>query len=308
MARIFVTSSSFAEYDAQPLALLKESGFEFGLNTSGKRLNAAQLIDQARGAVAVIAGLEKYDAEVLKNLTDLRCISRCGVGMDSIDAEAARQRGIKIFITPDVVVEPVAEMAIAVILDLLRGITRQTEAMRRQRWERVLGEQLAGKTVGVIGLGRIGRRVAQLLTRFEAKVIAFDIAPDTQWAAHNNVRLLPLDELLSHADIVTLHVSPTAVNPFCLTKQRLAQMKEGAFVVNLSRGECLDEGALEEALKNGRLAGAALDVYRQEPYQGPLCGLANVILTPHIATFTRQSRVQMELQAVRQALDFLKSF
>lgn len=192
------------------------------------------------------------------------------------------------------------------ILDLLRKITEYTVLMRQGRWERLAGEQLAGKTVGVIGLGQIGRRVAEILVQMEAHVIGHDLYPDQGWAQQHGVAIVDLKQILSSSDILTLHLSSSAQNPFVLTDQHFRSMKHGAFIVNVSRGVFLDEGALVKSLQTGHLAGAALDVYAQEPYNGPLTGLHNVILTPHVGTLTKQARVQMELQAVENAIHFLK--
>ena len=258
-------------------------------------------------AVAMIAGLELYNAYVLEHCPRLRCISRCGVGVDNIDIAAAQKKEVKVFTTPDVVVGPVAEMTIAMILDLLRSLSQHLALMHEGRWERLMGEQLAGKTVGVLGLGRIGRKVAELLMRLDAKVIGYDIAPDTDWATRCGVKLVSLDDLISSCDILTLHLAASEHDPFCLKEEQLAHMKRGAYMVNVSRGSFIDEEALEAALGRGHLAGVALDVYQKEPYQGPLSKFPNVILTPHVASFTRQARLQMEIQATENAVHFLNS-
>ena len=301
---IFVASSSFG---LEAGDFLKKSGYPYSLNSTGRRLSSKELADMGQEAVAMIAGLEPYDAYVLEHCQRLRCISRCGVGVDNIDFATAQKRGVKVFTTPDVVVGPVAEMTIAMILDLMRSLSQHLALMREGRWERLMGEQLAGKTVGVLGLGRIGRKVAELLIGLDAKVIGYDIAPDTDWAARCGVKLVSLDDLISTCDILTLHLAVSEHNPFCLKEEQLAHMKRGAFVVNVSRGSFIDEGALETVLRRGHLAGAALDVYQQEPYQGSLRDLPNVILTPHVATFTRQSRLQMEIQATENVISFLNS-
>jgi D-3-phosphoglycerate dehydrogenase len=226
--------------------------------------------------------------------------------LDNIDLAAAQQKGIKIFNTPDVVIQPVAELTVTLILDLLRQVNRQAEAMRQGRWERSMGRQLQGKTVGIIGLGRIGRRAAEMLSLLEAKVIGYDLSPDAAWAKVKSVQLVSLEEVLAQADILTLHLSKAA-HSFCLDAKRLSRLKKGALLVNTSRGEFVDEQALEAVLKNGHLGAAALDVFGQEPYRGPLAQLSNVILTPHIATFTEESRTAMEMQASQSIVDFFKT-
>lgn len=301
--KIYVALSTFAKEGLVPLQILENSGYDFVINNTGKRLIKREVISQAKGFDGIVAGLEPYDQEVLEALAGLKCISRCGVGIDNIDLNFAKQKSIAILNTPDVVVQPVAELTVAMIFDLLRKVTFHTELMRQNKWERLTGFQLAGKTIGVIGLGRIGKRVAQILKRLEAKVIAFDIAPDQAWAKNEDVPLLGFHELLRVSDIVTLHMNSAQL---CLSAKELAMMKKGALLINTARGSLVDEGALQGFLQNGHLAGAGLDVYTQEPYVGALSYLPNVVLTPHVGTLTCESRLEMEIQAVENVLSFLK--
>ncbi len=300
--KVYVALSTFAKESAQPLELLKASGLPFEVNPTGKRLTKEEVIAKLQGYDGVVAGLEPYDAQVLSALPQLKCVSRCGVGVDNIDLSVAKARGIAVLNTPQVVVQPVAELTLALIFDLLRKTTAHATAMRRKKWERFTGSQLAGKTIGIIGLGRIGRRVAELLGRLDAKVIGFDVKPDAAWAKTQGVTLKSLDELLVVSDIVSLHVA----GHFCLGTKELARMKKGAIVINTARGALIDEGALVDALRSGHLAGAGLDVYAQEPYTGPLCDLPNVVLTPHVATLTQESRLAMEAEAVENMIRFFK--
>ncbi len=304
--RVYIALSSFARQDPGPLDTLKRSGFFFDINTTGRRLTNEEVMAQAKGFDGIIAGLEPYDARVLEALPDLKCISRCGAGVDNVDLKKAKEKNIVVLNTPDVVVQPVAELTMAMILDLLRRVTAQTLLMRAKKWERHTGNLLFGKKVGVIGLGRIGRRVAQLLRAWDVEVWGVDVRPDNTWALQQGVRIMPLEQVLPQADIVTLHMSVSDEHPFCLGKNEIASMKKGAFLVNVSRGSLIKESSLIEALRSGHLAGAGLDVFEQEPYAGPLCDLPNVILTPHVATLTHESRLQMEIEAARNIIDFLR--
>jgi D-3-phosphoglycerate dehydrogenase len=303
--RIYVALSTFAQEDKGPLEALKASGFEFVTNKTGKRLTKAQVIEQVKGFDAVIAGLEPYDREVLEALPQLKCVSRCGVGVDNVDLAVAKARGVAVLNTPQVVVLPVAELTLGLVLDLFRRITAHTELMRQGKWERLSGRDLSGKTAGVIGLGRIGRKVAQVFTALGVNVIAHDIAPDKEWAAANKIKLAGLEELLTVSDILTLHLGGAAESVL-IGKAELARMKKGAVLVNVARGGFVDAKALYDALKDGHLAGAGLDVYSEEPYHGPLKELPNVVMTPHVGTLTQESRGAMELEAVSNVLDFLK--
>ena len=305
--KILVAISSFGEYDDKPLRLLDNSGFEYILNTQGRRLNAEEIVEMGNDCDGIIAGLELYEDHVLEQLPGLRCISRVGVGTDNISLKKAQELGIAIRNTPDAPITAVAEMTIAFILDLLHKISLHTELMRKKTWRREIGHLLNGKTVCVLGLGRIGRRVAELLIPFGAVVYGADLFPDEGWARQHGIKILPVGELIKISDVLTIHLSLVEGNEFVLDKDAIYSMKKGSFVVNLARGKAIDEDALYEALKSGHLAGAALDVFISEPYSGPLCELENVILTPHVATFTRESRTQMEVETVANLLDSLKS-
>lgn len=306
-SKIFVALSTFAEYGPEPLELLKKSDVPYALNTTGRRLRADEVVELAKNCSGIIAGVEPYREDVLNRLPQLKCISRCGVGLDNIAVDKARELGIVICNTPAAVVDSVAELTVGMILDLLRHITWHTNALRQKKWEKKGGALLKGKRVGILGLGRIGKRVAELLLGFQVKIVAADPHPDIAWAEQHGVSVITLDELLQTADIVSLHLARNLEFPFCLSEREIAMMKDGAMVVNLARGELIDEGALYAALKSGKLQGAALDVFQEEPYRGRFCELDQVLLTPHVATLTRESRLEMEIHAVRNLLDCLLS-
>lgn len=305
--KIFMALSTFAEYGKEPSELLDRSGIEYSLNTLGRRLVREEILEMGKDATGIIAGVEPYDKYVLEQLPKLKCISRCGVGVDNIDLDLAKERNIVIRNTPDVVIRPVVELTIAMIFDLMRKLSLHTGRMWKREWKKTAGNLLAGKTVGILGLGRIGRNVAETLLKLDAEVIGTDVYPDSVWAEKHGVRVVSLKELLAEADILSLHLSVIPQSPFVLTKEEIALMKEGAWVVNVSRGNLLDDKALLDALKSGKLAGAAMDVFPEEPYTGPLCDLDNVVMTPHVATLTKESRVQMETEAVQNLLETLST-
>jgi len=305
--KIFVALSTFAEYGEEPLALLESAGFEYFLNPLGRRLVREEIVDLGKDAAGIVAGVEPYDAPVLEMLPELKCISRCGVGIDNIDLDLAKEKGIAIRNTPNVVIRPVVELTIAMMFDLMRKLSFHTRRLLRKEWKKTAGNLLAGKTVGVLGLGRIGRSVAETLLKLDAEVIGTDIHPDMAWAKKCGVSVVSLDELLAESDILSLHLSVISENSFILGREEIAAMKEGAWLVNVSRGNFVDDTALADALKTGRLSGAAMDVFPDEPYNGPLCELVNMVMSPHVATLTKESRVQMEAEAVQNLLDVLSN-
>lgn len=304
--KILVALSTFAEFGDAPLKLLDESGVQYSVNTLGRRLGREEIIEMGRDCEGIVAGVEPYDDYVLDRLPKLRCISRCGVGIDNISLEKAREKGIVVRNTPDVVVLPVVELTIAMIFDLLRRLSYHTTLLRSRKWEKQAGNLLAGKKVGIIGLGRIGKKVAETLTKLNADVYGADLFPDQEWAEKTGVKITSTELLLKTCEIVSIHVSVLDDRRFVLGKKELESMREGSFVINVARGEIIDEKALYDALQSNHLGGAALDVFPQEPYDGPLCDLDNVVLTPHVATLTRESRVQMETEAVENLLRFFE--
>lgn len=305
---IFVALSTFSEFDRRPMELLEQSGYTYALNSTGRRLKQGEIIKMGQSARGIIAGVEPYDSYVLDNLPNLKCISRCGVGTDSIDLERAREKGIAIKNTPQVVIQPVAELTIAMIFDLLRKLTEQTVLIKAHQWVKVSGNMLSGRKIGIIGLGKIGKRVAEMLVMLGAHVWGVDITPDEGWAKKNGVKIVSLEGLLRECDVISVHVSLLESDKYILGRDEIQKMKQGTLLINTSRGSVIDEEALYEGLKSGQLGGAALDVFTKEPYDGILCTLNNVVLTPHIATLTKESRTEMEIEAVKNLITFLNQY
>lgn len=305
MAKIFIATTTFGMDDQRPLGLLKEKGFEVVLNKHGRKLTEDELIELAKDCEGIIAGTEKYSVRVFESLPKLRAVSRCGVAMESVDMAAAERRGVKVANTPDAPTQAVAELALCLILDCLRKVSRMDRMLRKGEWKKESGSLLSGKTLGIVGLGRIGRRVAELAAPFKVKMLGADVKPDEKWLKKNGIELCALDELLAKSDIVTLHLPLTADNKGLINAERVKTMKKGAIIVNTARGGLIDERALFEALKSGALAGAALDVMEQEPYKGPLLELENIVLTPHIGAYAKEARIAMETEAVQNLLQLL---
>jgi D-3-phosphoglycerate dehydrogenase len=298
MPKVFISTSSFAEYDKLPLKLLQDAGIASQANPYGRKLTEDECLNLFRDADGLIAGTEPLTAEVLKSAKKLKVISRVGVGLDNVDLDAAKKRGIKVFSTPDAPTLAVAELTLGLMLALLRHITQGDKEIRAGKWQKPMGNLLHGKKAGIIGMGRIGRKVAELVQGLGAKVSYCDPA------VHKvEYQRLSLEELLAQSDIVSLHVSGGGT---LLGEKELKSMKRGSYLINCARGGLVDETALFNVLKEGRLAGAALDVFAQEPYTGPLTKVGNVILTPHVGSYAIESRVEMEVQATRNLIEGLK--
>lgn len=304
---ILVTLSTFGAQSDEPLKLLDKNGFTYRINPSGRRMEPQEVVEMGRNCRGLVAGVEKYTAETMARLPNLRCISRCGVGIDNIDLAEAQRRGIAVLNTPDEPVIAVAELTLSMILALLRRLPAVNSLTRSRKWKRITGSLLMGKTVGLIGLGRIGQRVTELLRPFGAKVIGVDPYHDKAWAGERGILLRDLPGLLREADIVSIHAAASPEHPLRIGAQELSQMKAGSWLLNLSRGDMVDDVALKAALDSGRLSGAGLDVFPLEPYTGCLCDSDRVILTPHQATLTEETRSAMETHAVQNLVDYLQA-
>ncbi|MFA4850523.1 MAG: phosphoglycerate dehydrogenase [Methanoregula sp.] len=274
-------------------------------NTTGRRLSERELSQVLRGVEGVIAGTEPFTKEVIESLSDLKVISRVGVGVDSIDLETARKYGIKIMNTPEAPVQAVAEHTLALILDLLKHIATYNQKMRAKDYSIEPGQILSGKQIGIVGLGRIGYRVAMLLAAFGCKINYYDpwvkIRVPDEWQSDST-----LDQLLMKSDIVSLHLPPQENGKPLLDEISLKLIKKGAIIINTARGSLIDEESLCKALLSGQIGGAGLDVFSVDPYTGPLLKYPQVIATPHVASNTLESRNQMEIEAVHNLITAIK--
>jgi len=300
--KISLTTSTFAQYSDEPLAILREAGHEYVLNPYGRKLTEDEAIGMLHGCVGVAAGTEPLTARVLDALPDLKIISRCGVGMDNVDLKAAAKRGIAVCNTPDGPTLAVAELTLSYALALLRKVNQMDRELREGVWKKRMGSTLKGKKLGIIGFGRIGQAVASIFAPLGVEV-AFNDAVVTS----NVYRKMPVIELLAWVDILSLHCSKSGGECSFFATEQLSIMKPGSWVINASRGGILDEHALHEMLESGHLAGAAIDVFEQEPYDGPLKQLENVILTPHIGSYAMESRIQMEIDTIKNLIEALNA-
>lgn len=306
--KILITTSSFGEYDKVSLDKLRSAGLEIIMNPFGHTLSQKEALELYTPDIeGVIAGVEDITETVISKAKSLRVISRCGIGVDNIDAKAAKLRNITVLNTPEPVIDAVAELTLCFILCCLRNITAADNNMHRSIWDKPAGLLLKGKTLGIIGLGNIGKKVVELTSAFKPQFVAYDNKKDNAFAKKHKVVFKNLEALLSEADIVSLHLPLTEETKRLLNAGNLSLMKSGAFLINTSRAQIIDENALISVLTQKKIAGAALDVFEKEPYTGPLTGLSNVILTPHIGSYAKESRVKMELEAAENLIKGLRA-
>jgi len=302
---ILITTSSFGKLDDTALRMLKDSGFNVILNPHGRKLTeeeAITLVEEHR-PVGILAGVEPLTHKVMSAFDGLKAIARCGIGMDAVDQDAAKELGIAVTNTPDAPTQSVAEIALGAILSMLRGIHSSCAGIGAGKWDRPMGRLLAYQTVGLIGLGRIGSRLAELLAPFGCEILGYD----PYVSAVSGVKSVSLDELVVQSDIVSVHVPYSEENHHLVDEVLIRAMKPGAYLVNYSRGGLVDEEALLAALEDEHLAGAALDCFEEEPYCGPLRMFPNVVLTGHIGSYAREGRIVQEEQAARNLLASLDS-
>jgi len=272
------------------IRMLKEVG---GVDVRTE-LTPKQLLGKIKGYdVLVVRSATKVTKDVIDAGRKLKIIARAGAGLDNIDVQAASARGIKLINAPEAPTIAVAELVIGLMLSWARQLPRADASTKQGRWEKtqLMGSELHGKTLGIIGTGRIGRAVGYRAKAFLMNLLAFDVGRSAEFAERTGGRYVDLDELLHESDFVTLHVPLTPQTHHMIGKRELGLMKPTAVLINTSRGEVVDETALVEALRKGKIAGACLDVYEREPPKGsPLLKLPNVILTPHIGASTAEAQ------------------
>jgi D-3-phosphoglycerate dehydrogenase len=289
---------------ARGVQLLKEQpGWNVVLTTKDNLV--AEIAD---AQALIVRSATKVTSDLLDKAPNLRCVGRAGVGVDNIDLDAATKRGIIVMSTPGGNAVSVAEHTFALMLSLARQVPRLDKAFHEGRWEKssAAGMELSGKTLGLIGLGRIGSEVALRAEAFDMRVLGYDPYISEAAAKEFSVELVPLDRLLAESDFVSLHTALSPATQNLINAESLAKMKKGAFIINAARGELIEEAALADALKSGHIGGAGLDVFAVEPPKNsPLVGLPNVIATPHIAGSTTEAQEEVGTQVAVQVKDYL---
>ena len=295
MPRVLVTPPMWNQRPGKYREILEQAGCEVLYPPADADLaNPAILRQVVAGVDAVLASTEPLARDILAH-SQLRVVARSGVGYDSVDIAAATDLGIVVTITPGAVEVSAAEHTLALLLCLTRGIIERERQVRTGVWARRALPQLAGKTYGIVGLGRIGKTLATRVLGLQMNVIACDPQPDLEFARQHGIGLRSFDDLLREADVVSLHMPSLPATADLINAQTLAKMKRGAILINMSRGATVDEAALCAALRNGHLFGAGLDVFKQEPLplDSPLLQLDNVVLCTHAGGLDEYSEVAM---------------
>jgi len=306
--KILVTPTSYGSQDPELKTELEKLVGEVVYNNTGKPLTSDQLKELLVDVDGYIAGLDEIDASAFDSAPILKVVSRYGVGYNNVDLNAASKNGVIVTNTPGANAIAVAELTIALILNMLRPILPAVQRTKQGEWPRYKGFSLVGKTVGLLGLGAIGKETAKRLTGFGCRVMAYDLYPDEKFAAEYGIEMSILDVILPAADIISLHLPGTAETREIVNAEFIDKMKPGAWLVNTARGDLISEKALVDAIENGKLSGAALDVYSEEP-PPPLSTIFSfdqIITTPHMGAHADSATNAMGRMAMDECLRVLQ--
>ena len=308
MKKILVSAIRYSQLCPQAKQLFERNGFKLIENKTDIPIYSSdqlkELIPDIDGA---IAGMDIWNEEIFKLAKKLKVIAKFGVGVDTIDLVKAKEYGIKVINARGQNSNAVAEMAIAFMLCGLRKIANLDRSIRQGKWERNIGNEISRKTIGLIGFGGISQLIAEKLLNFHVKIVACDKYPNHDIASKLKVDILSFDEVLSCSDIVSLHIPGTSDNIHSINTKQIEKMKDGAYLINTARGCLIKETALYSALKNGKLSGAALDVFEKEPIESgnPLLELENVICTPHAGAETYEAYDAVSMSTAQGIIDVL---
>lgn len=302
--KVVSTSPSFAQYSNEPIEVLEQHGIQ--LIQLPADIQEEAFIAAVQEADAAIVAFNTISPNVLARAPRLKIVCKHGVGVDNIDLEAARKSGVWVTNVPNTNKHAVADFTFALMLSLARQIPAANELTKKGEWPRIFGSDVYGKTVGIIGLGNIGKEVARRSRGFDMKILAFDPYPDHSFAEKHDVSFVSLEELLAKSDFVTLHIALTEQTENCIGRKELNLMKKSAYLIHASRGGIVNEDALYDVLRDGSIAGAALDVFEQEPAREHLLfGLPNLIATSHIAGYTSGAVNEIGMTCVRNIVEVL---
>jgi D-3-phosphoglycerate dehydrogenase / 2-oxoglutarate reductase len=300
MPKVLITPTTLTTGEGPYIDLLKQAGFQICFPKQMRQLTEDDLLAELPGVVATLAGSEPYTPRVLAQAKELRVIARAGVGYDAVDLPAATAQGVAVAITPGANHDAVAEHTFAMLLAAAKNVNNLDRAMRVRQWIRTPTLPLRQRTLGIVGLGRIGKAVALRAEAFYMKVLAYEPFPDHAFIAQQKIDLVSLEKLLAESDYVSLHLPLSAQTQYLINRQTLKLMKPGAWLINTARGGLVNEPDLIAALQAKQIGGAALDVFNQEPLgASPLYALDNVILSPHVAGVDEISRIELAVHAAR---------
>ncbi|AXX16220.1 MULTISPECIES: phosphoglycerate dehydrogenase [Leptospira] len=310
--KIFISTYPFGIYDPEPLNLLNATGWEIITNPFKRKLKSAEVAEIAKDVNGIIAGTEDLIPLIQSN-QKLKFISRVGIGLDSVPLSLCREREIRVSYTPDAVTKAVVELTVGLMLSVTRYISNADRELRKGEWSRFTGKRLGESVIGLIGLGRVGLSVLKILSAFAPKKILINDLMDKSNEVKNileeskvSFAFVDKEQIYTASDVISIHVPLTKLTKNLISSAELSKFKKDAFLINTARGGIVNEAALYDALKNQRIAGAAIDVFEEEPYKGNLCKLENVLLTQHMGSCSYDCRLLMEKGAAEEIIRFFK--
>ncbi len=306
MYKALITTVPFCERNRFPFELFENAGIEYLVNPLNKKLTEDELAEMVSDFDVLIAGTEQISAKVMDRASNLKMISRVGVGLDGVDLLAAEERGITVSYTPEAPAPAVADLTLGLILTLLRSVHVSNAELHNGIWHRYLGRRLSEVTIGIIGVGRIGTRVLNRTKSFGTpRILVNDVKPNLELGREFKLEWVSKDKLFQEADIISLHVPLTHLTKNMIKKEQLLSMKEDAIIINTARGGIINEQDLYDVMQEGHLESAAIDVFDFEPYNGPLRDIQRCLLTSHMGSMSVDCRIRMEIEAVEEAVRFL---
>jgi len=308
MKKVLITTVPFADKNPLPIKLLEEVGVEYLINPLNKKLTESELMDMVGDFDVIIAGTEPITDKVMDKAGNLEMISRVGIGLDSVDLLAARERGINVSYTPVEPAPAVAELTLGLMLTLLRSVHLSNMQMHTGQWHRYFGRRLTECTVGIIGLGRIGKGVLGHLSGISPKrILLNDIRDIHEIKKTDHVEWVDKEVIYTEADIILIHVPLTVHTKNMITREQLDTMKSDAIIINTARGGIINEKDLYDVMSMGHLSGAAIDVFEEEPYKGNLAEIERCVLTAHMGSMSIDCRTSMEIEATKEVVRFIKN-
>jgi D-3-phosphoglycerate dehydrogenase len=306
MSKVLITTVPFGQLDRGPVNLLEKNGIDYLINPLGRKLKEDELAEMVSDFDVLIAGTEPISEKVMRSARQLKLISRVGIGLDSVDLLAAEKLGIQVSYTPDAPAPAVAELALGLIFALIRSTHLANAEIHRGEWKRHFGRRMCDLTVGVIGVGRIGGQLLAHLSKLGFKqLLVNDINDGLNFGTNLSVKRVDKNVIFQESDLISLHLPLNGQTKNMIGRNQLLQMKQDAMIINTSRGGIINEYDLATVLSAGHLSGAAIDVYEQEPYAGPLASIDRCLLTSHMGSMSVDCRGRMENEATEEAVRFL---
>jgi len=304
--KVLITTVPFAEKDRTPLDLLEKNNISYLINPLNKKLTENELKELISDFDIVIAGTELISDKVMESATNLKMISRVGIGLDSVDLLAAEKRNVQVSYTPDAPAPAVAELTVGMMLTLLRSVHVSNSQMHLGKWHRFFGRRLSEVTIGIVGVGRIGKAILEHLKGFgNPRILLNDLSVKDDITNEFDIEWCSKEEIYKQSDVVSLHLPLTGKTKNMIRKDHLFSMKSDAIIINTSRGGIINEEDLYEVLQSGHLSGAAIDVFENEPYNGKLKDIERCLLTSHMGSMSVDCRTRMEIEATKEVERFI---